>query len=56
MNSCEVVANITAIACAISKDKTNEELEVLSSLFTQLGDTLSTIATLNEACNSSGNE
>ena len=44
MNSCEFVSFITSIACVISKDKSADELTLLGAFFTQLGDTLATIA------------
>lgn len=43
MQSCELVATITAIACAIANNCSEEEIAVLSSAFNQLGDTLGTI-------------
>jgi F0F1-type ATP synthase epsilon subunit len=43
MQSCELVATITAIACAIANNCSEEEVAVLSSAFNQLGDTLVTI-------------
>ncbi|BCN32049.1 hypothetical protein [Anaeromicropila herbilytica] len=48
MQSCDLVASITAVACAISKCSTNEELLVLVSAFGQLSDTLNTIRLQNE--------
>lgn len=45
MNPCELVSVISSIACIIAKDKTIDELNILSVIFTQLGDTLATIAT-----------
>jgi len=45
VNSCEFVSFISTLACAIAKDKTPEELSILSAFFVQLGDTLATIAT-----------
>ena len=44
MNSCELVTFISTIACAIASNKSQEEVELLAVLFTQLGDTLSTIS------------
>ena len=46
MGSCEFVTFISTLACSISKDKSQSELELLAALFTQLGDTLATIAVL----------
>jgi hypothetical protein len=51
MQSCELVAAITAIACTIVKCCPNEELPILAAAFTQLGDTLTTILVQEEACN-----
>lgn len=47
MNSCEIVAAVSAIALAIADITTQEELELLSAVFVQLGDTLATIASNN---------
>ena len=44
MNSCELVAAVSAIALGIADMTTQEELELLSAVFVQLGDTLATIA------------
>lgn len=41
---------VSALACAIAKGKTETELALLSALFTQLGDSLATIAAGNIAC------
>ena len=49
MNSCEFVSLITSIACVIAKDKSVDELNLLSTVFSQLGDTLATIAA-KESC------
>lgn len=48
MTSCNTVISITAIAIGLAEGKTPEELEALSCLFIQLGDTLSTIASEEE--------
>ncbi len=45
MNPCELVSIISSIACIIAKDKTVDEINILSAIFNQLGDTLATIAT-----------
>lgn len=47
MNSCELITFVTAIACQIAQDNTTDEVEVLGAIFTQLGDTLTTIAINN---------
>ena len=43
MEPCEFVTLISTLACAISKDKTTDEITILAAFFTQLGDTLATI-------------
>lgn len=48
MGSCELVTLISTLACFIAKDKSIDELNFLAVLFTQLGDTLATIAVNNE--------
>ena len=50
MNPCELTAMITALANAIAGDRTVDELNLLGVLFTQLGDTLITIATQKSIC------
>lgn len=44
MNSCELVTLISTISCAIAKGKTINEINLLSAIFTQIGDSLATIA------------
>ena len=36
MNSCEFVTFISILACTIAKDKTQDEINLLSVFFTQL--------------------
>lgn len=50
MNSCELTASITAIANAIACGRTVDEINLLGVTFTQLGDTLLTIATQKSIC------
>ena len=50
MRSCELVTFVTAIACAIAQCYPEEDLPVLAAVLTQLGDTLATIITQEEAC------
>lgn len=45
MNSCELVTFITAVACNMASCYTEDELTLFSAIFTQLGDTLTTILT-----------
>lgn len=47
MGACEFVSFISLLGCTIAKDKTEEELVILATFFTQLGDTLATIAVIN---------
>ncbi len=53
MNSCELAAMISSIACTIARTCPAEELALLGAAFTQLGDTLTTMSLQNELC--SGN-
>lgn len=48
MNSCAFVNFISLLACEIAKDKSQDELSILAAFFTQLGDTLATLAILND--------
>jgi uncharacterized protein HemY len=50
MTSCEWAAAVTAMAIAIAQDRSREEVEFLSLLFTQLGDTLATLAVEPPTC------
>ena len=43
-NSCEFVTLITLLACDIAQGKSQEELAILSAVFTQFGDTLATLS------------
>lgn len=47
VNPCEFVNLISSLATCIAKDKTEEEISLLAAIFTQLGDTLATLAILN---------
>ncbi|MBR3771204.1 MAG: hypothetical protein IKL07_02950 [Clostridium sp.] len=48
---CEAVTAISALALAIANGKSTDEVELLATYFTQLGDTLITIgATRNNCC------
>ena len=50
MNACEVTASITAVANALACRLSNDELNLLGTALTQLGDTLLTIATRRAIC------
>lgn len=54
MNSCELTASITALANALACNLTVDEINLLGVAFTQLGDTLLTIATQQSICGGSG--
>lgn len=56
MQSCDLVISVSALACCIAKDKSPDEIALLSSVFTQLGDTLVTIAAQQALCNNSQTE
>ncbi len=53
MKSCEFAVSISALACCIAEGKSPEEIALISSIFMQLGDTLSTIAARDALCGSS---
>lgn len=50
MNPCELTASITAIANMLAGKLTVDELNLLGAVLTQLGDTLTTIATQRGFC------
>ncbi|MGN0517149.1 MAG: DUF6774 domain-containing protein [Acutalibacteraceae bacterium] len=50
MNSCELTASITAVANLLACKLTDDELELLGAILTQLADTLFTIATQRSIC------
>jgi hypothetical protein len=52
MQSCELVLFISSLACCIAKDRTDEELALIGSIFSQLGDTLETISAQEALCSS----
>jgi len=51
MVSCDLVVTISALAFCIAKDKSSEEISLLSAIFSQLGDTLATIDAQQSLCN-----
>jgi hypothetical protein len=55
MNPCELTVFITTIANTLSCNLSIDELNLLGVIFTQLGDTLTTIATQKSFCDSSSN-
>ncbi|HIQ75211.1 MAG TPA: hypothetical protein IAA51_12435 [Candidatus Cottocaccamicrobium excrementipullorum] len=50
MQSCEFALSISALAAVIADGKSPEEIALISSIFMQLGDTLSTIAAHQALC------
>lgn len=50
MNSCDFAPLVSSLACCIAEGKSEDELAFLSSIFMQLGDTLSTIAAREALC------
>ena len=49
MSPCAFINFISLLACEIAKDKSQEELAILATFFTQLGDTLATLSALNNS-------
>lgn len=47
---CEFTMAITALADLLASKMTDDELGILAAVFTQLGDTLATIAVFKEKC------
>ena len=50
MNSLELTSALTVIANAIACNLTVDEIAVLAGIFVQLGDTLATIAAVDNLC------
>lgn len=55
MNSCELTASVTALANALACRLTDDELNILSAVLVQLGDTITTIVTQRSICNNNQN-
>ncbi len=55
MTPCELPMMISAIACCIADGRSADEIALISSIFSQLGDTLDTIAAQQALC-SPGNQ
>lgn len=53
MNPCELTASVIAIANMLSCNLSIDEINLLDSVFTQLGDTLMTIASQKSLCEDS---
>lgn len=50
MNSCELTASVTALANALACGRSADEVNLLSAVLVQLGDTLATIAAQKALC------
>lgn len=50
MCSCELVVFISTLACCIAEGKSADEIALISAVFSQLGDTLDTIAAQRALC------
>lgn len=50
MGVSELTVTITALANALANQYTEQELSLLAAIFTQLGDTLATIAARRSLC------
>ncbi len=50
MNALELTSSITALANAIACQISDDELDLLAAVFTQLGDTLATISVQRDIC------
>ena len=55
MNPCELTAFVTAVANALANQLSDDELNLLGAVVTQLGDTLLTIAAQRRICGSRKN-
>lgn len=55
MNPCALTAEVTAIANVLASGLSDEKLELVAAIFTQLGDTLATIAVQRSICSPSQN-
>ena len=50
MQSCELALSIATLTCCTAEGKSPEEIALISSIFMQLGDTLTTIAAHQALC------
>ena len=53
MNPCELTASITALANTMACNMNDNQLNIAAVFFTQLGDTLDTIAVQRSICSGS---
>lgn len=52
MNPCEITALVTAFSNILAQNLTENELNLISAIFSQIGDTLDTIAAQKALCSS----
>ena len=50
MQSCELVISISSLACYIAEGKSADEIALIASILSQLGDTLATISAHQALC------
>ncbi|WP_077611997.1 DUF6774 domain-containing protein [Clostridium sp. Marseille-P2415] len=50
MKSCELVVLVSSLACCIAEGRSSDEITLLGSIFSQLGDTLETISAQQAIC------
>ena len=50
MNSCELVTFVSSMACAISRCCDKDELALIGTILTQLGDSVLTIVAHEDLC------
>lgn len=56
MDGCALNLSVSALACAIAKGKSSDEIALLAVVFTQISDSLATIAAADEICENNGKE
>ena len=55
MNPCGLTFGVTALANAIADNLSDDELNFVGAVFTQLGDTLTTISVQRDICKNNNN-
>lgn len=50
MNSCELAAYVSSLACMVAKCSSREEMEILSAVLISLGETLHMMLVHEENC------
>ena len=54
MNACELVTFISTLSCAIANEFSTSDVALLAAVFTQLGDSLTTMLAVNESAEKCG--